>query len=53
MRQKLKNSSGNDLTDKDILDAMSLTIRNARDWDGHRLLRLKKLEEPADNEVDQ
>lgn len=45
MRKKLRN----DLTDKDILDTMSLTIRNARDWDGHRLMRVKKL---AENEIE-
>ncbi|KAK0174234.1 hypothetical protein PV327_011141, partial [Microctonus hyperodae] len=39
MRKNLKNSLGNDLTDKDILNYMASTIRNARDWEGHRLLR--------------
>ena len=39
MRQKLKNNVGQDLTDKEILSSMASTMRNARDWDGHRLIR--------------
>ncbi|KAK0176995.1 hypothetical protein PV328_001090 [Microctonus aethiopoides] len=31
MRKNLKNSLGNDLTDKNILNSMASTIRNARD----------------------
>ncbi|XP_057324628.1 uncharacterized protein LOC130667157 [Microplitis mediator] len=42
IRKKLK-------TDRDILNSMSATIRNARDWDGFRLLRTQKIEQPADN----
>ncbi|XP_044742870.1 uncharacterized protein LOC123305268 isoform X2 [Chrysoperla carnea] len=49
MRKKMKNTSGGDLSDKDILTSMSATIRNARDWDGFRFLRTQKIEKPAKN----
>lgn len=42
MRQVLKSKLGNDLSDKEILDAMASSLRNSRDWDGHRLLRTLK-----------
>lgn len=47
MRQKLKSSDGQGLTDKQLLDAMANTLRNSRDWDGHRLLRFNKVNDPA------
>ena len=39
MCQKLHNNARQDLTDKKILSSMASTMRNARDWDGHRLIR--------------
>lgn len=47
MRLKLKDNSGNVLTDSDMLKAMASVLRNVRDWDGHRLLRTQKVDSPA------
>lgn len=45
MRKFFKNDSGNELSDKDILNSMAATIRNARDWGGGRLQRIQKSQE--------